>query len=79
MRRQHYKHVLNFLHHTVQREQHADDDWPFPSGLFLGWIESRPIHVVAALDAGSSQVFVITAYEPDLEHFESDFRTRKSK
>lgn len=55
------------------------DDWPFPSALFLGRVESRPIHVVVALDTGSGRVFVITAYEPDLEHFESDFRTRRTE
>ena len=53
------------------------DDRPFPSALFLGRTGCRPIHVVAALDMGSGRVFVITAYEPDLEHFESDFKTRK--
>lgn len=57
-------------------EDYADDE-PFPSALFLGWIKTRPIHVVAAFDAESDQVFVITVYEPDLEHFEPDFKTRR--
>lgn len=57
-------------------EDYADDE-PFPSALFLGWIKTRPIHVVAAFDAESDQVFVITVYEPDLEHFEPDFTTRR--
>ena len=55
----------------------SQDDRPFPSAFFLGRIGSRPIHVVAALDMGSGRAFVITTYEPDLEHFESDFKTRK--
>ncbi len=54
------------------------DGQPFPSGLFLGWIGSRPLHVLAALDAGSDRVFIITAYEPDLAHFEPDFKTRRT-
>ena len=54
------------------------DDQPFPSALLLGWIGSRPLHVLAAFDAGSEHAFVITAYEPDLEHFEADFKTRRT-
>lgn len=54
------------------------DDRPFPSGLFLGWIHSRPLHVLAAFDGEREQVFVITAYEPDLTHFEADFKTRRT-
>ena len=50
---------------------------PFPSGLFLGWIGSRPLHVVAALDHEKDFAYVITAYEPDLQHFESGFRVRR--
>jgi hypothetical protein len=53
------------------------DDQPFSSALFLGWIKTRPIHVVAAFDAANERAFVITVYEPDLEHFEPDFRTRR--
>ena len=53
------------------------DDQSFPSVLFLGWTQTRPIHVVAALDAAKERAFVITVYEPDPEHFEPDFRTRR--
>jgi len=53
------------------------DDKPFPSGLFLGWIEGEPLHVVVALDFDNKWSFIITAYRPDLEHFEPDFKTRK--
>ena len=54
------------------------EDVPYPSALFLGWVEGKPLHVVAALDAPAQWAYIITAYEPDLEHFESDYRTRKS-
>ena len=53
------------------------DDKPFPSGLFLGAWEEMPLHVVIAWDAASQKIFVITAYWPDEEHFENDFRTRR--
>ncbi len=52
---------------------------PFPSALFLGWFGGVPLHVVAALDEITPKVFIITAYEPDLEHFEPDFKTRRKR
>lgn len=53
------------------------DDKPFPNALFLGWLEGMPLHVVAALDSQSSCCYVITAYKPNLEHFEPDYKTRR--
>jgi hypothetical protein len=32
---------------------------------------------VAALDKGKDYCFIITAYKPDLEHFEPDYRKRR--
>jgi hypothetical protein len=53
------------------------DDTPYPSALFFGWFEGKPMHVVAAYDAKSVRLYVITAYVPDLEHFEPDYKTRR--
>lgn len=53
------------------------DDKPFPSALLLAWISGKPYHVVASLDNESGYCFVITAYRPDMEHFGSDFKTRR--
>ena len=53
------------------------DDKPFPSALFLGYVGGRPFHVVAACDEAREQVFIITAYEPSLEIFEADYRTKR--
>jgi hypothetical protein len=50
---------------------------PFRARVFLGYIGGKPLHVVAACDEISRQAFVITAYEPSLDVFESDYRTRK--
>ncbi len=50
---------------------------PFPSALFLGYRGNKPYHVVAAFDAAQARVYVITAYEPSLAVFESDYRTRR--
>jgi len=44
----------------------------------LGYVCGKPLHVVAAYDEKSSRVFVITAYEPALEIFEADYRTRRT-
>lgn len=55
------------------------DDTPYPSGLFLGWVKGEPLHVVAAFDSLTGWCFIITAYKPDLEYFESDYKTRRQK
>ena len=52
-------------------------DRPFPSCLILAWIECKPYHVVASVDATANIAYVITAYEPSLDRFEPDFRTRR--
>jgi hypothetical protein len=48
---------------------------PFPACLILGFAGSKPIHVVVGWDGGTETAYVITVYEPDLEHFEAGFRT----
>ncbi len=66
--------VLTVLR-TRDRIEDYPDDYPYPSALFLGWIGGKPLHVVAALDAVGNRVIIITVYQPDLEHFEPDYRT----
>lgn len=53
------------------------EDRHFSSALFLGYVEGKLLHVVAACDEIDRRVYVITAYEPSLDIFESDYRTRK--
>jgi hypothetical protein len=53
------------------------DDKPFPSAVFLGYVSGKPLHVVAACDETNRLAFVITAYEPSLEIFEADYRTKR--
>lgn len=71
-------HVIDVLLRGERIEDYPDDK-PFPSALFHGWVSTRPIHVVAALDATTELAFIITAYEPDREHFEDDYKTRRSQ
>lgn len=54
-------------------------DLPYPSTLFAGQVGGKWLHIVASYDALADWIYIITAYEPDIEHFEADFRTRKSK
>jgi len=60
-----------------ERVRDYAEDRPFPSALFLGYISGKPLHVVAALDQMNKEVFIITAYEPSLDIFEADYRTRR--
>jgi hypothetical protein len=53
-------------------------DRPNPSCLILH-VESDPVHVVAAADSAARICHIITAYRPDIEHFEQDLRTRRIK
>ena len=52
------------------------DDYPFPSCLILGCTERQdPLHVVCGV--GNGILYVITAYRPDPEKWEMDWKTRK--
>jgi len=62
-----------------ERIEDYPEDAPFPSALFFARVSDRPLHAVAAYGAERRRTYVITAYEPDSDHFEDDFRTRKVK
>ena len=51
-------------------------DRPMPTALMLGWDKERPIHIVLSIEP-DGEVAIITAYEPSLDVFESDYRTRR--
>jgi len=49
-----------------------------PTALMLGWDGKSPIHIVVSIETDADdEVAVITAYEPNLEVFKSDYRTRR--
>jgi len=52
------------------------DDHPIPSVLLASG-QPEALHVVLAYDAASTQCHIITAYRPDLTHFEADLTTRR--
>jgi hypothetical protein len=53
--------------------------FPFPAKLLLGRCNGRSIHVVAAENSRQQQVIIITAYEPTLEKWEAEMKTRRKQ
>ncbi len=51
--------------------------FPFPAKLLLGRCNSRFIHVVAAENSSKQLVIVITAYEPTLDKWKPNMKTRR--
>ncbi len=52
------------------------DDKPLPSCLVLGKsMEDKPLHLVISRD--EEFMYLITAYFPDSQQWEDDFKTRK--
>jgi hypothetical protein len=51
-------------------------DKPFPSRLILGWIGSRPIHVVAADNVSVQETIIVTVYQPDAGEWDREFKRR---
>jgi hypothetical protein len=68
--------VIDVLIKGEEIENYPDDK-PYPSALFLGWVEGNPLHIVVALDEKKGWVYIITAYEPNLKYFEANFKTRR--
>lgn len=53
-----------------------EDDRPFPCCLILSFTsDERPIHLVVSIDGG--YIYLITAYIPDADIWEDDFKTKK--
>ena len=54
------------------------NDYPYPSCLLLGTTEAgEALHVVCGI--GEGEVWMITAYHPDPDEWESDLKTRRVK
>ena len=49
---------------------------PYPGRLVLCFINEKPIHVVFATDQDKN-CYVITAYRPTLDIWNSDYKTKK--
>ena len=53
------------------------DDKPYPSKLLLYFQSGMPLHIVIAENKVDNQIILITAYIPDVEIWDSDFKTKK--
>lgn len=53
------------------------DDTPFPSYLLFDFVKGRPFHVVFSYDESTDTGYVVTAYIPDPNLWQNDFRTRR--
>ena len=51
------------------------EDYPYPSALVMEYKKGKPIHVVAGV--GEGKLWVITAYFPNPDKWECNFRIRK--
>lgn len=68
--------VINCIRNGEIIEDYPDD-YPNPSCLVFGFTCSgRILHVVAGSDG--THIFIITAYFPSAEKFESDMKTRRN-
>jgi uncharacterized protein DUF4258 len=52
------------------------DDMPYPSRLVLARPGGKALHVVAA-DDDAGRTIVISAYEPDPDRWDEEFRNRR--
>jgi Domain of unknown function (DUF4258) len=57
--------------------QEYGDDKPFPSLLILSFIMKRPVHIVVAQNTETKECIIITCYEPDVQLWNRDFKTKK--
>ncbi len=53
------------------------EDRPFSSCLIFKVVKGKPFHVVVSLDEQNQKAYIITAYKPNLDKFESDFKKRR--
>lgn len=69
--------VRYVLQHGEAIENYVGDK-PYPSAVMLAWRAERPLHVVMAYNKLKDETILITAYEPDAEQWDAEFRTRRS-
>ncbi len=68
--------VLEVISKGEAIEEYAKDK-PFSSCLMFKVVKGKPFHVVVSLDEQNQKGYIITAYEPTSDKFESDFKKRR--
>lgn len=51
------------------------NDYPFPSALIMECSAGKPLHIVVGTDG--KQIWIVTAYVPDSNKWENNYKTRK--
>lgn len=62
---------------TGETIEDYSSEMPEPSRLILGFQGKRPFHVVASENPEMSETTIITAYLPDPEKWNKDFKSRR--
>lgn len=72
-----YSDIINCIKNGEIIEQYPND-YPYPSCLVLGIsCNEQQLHIVCGTDG--EYLWIITAYYPSEDKWESDFKTRKEK
>lgn len=69
--------VEQALKNAILIEDYPEHGRPLPDCLLLGFIETDPIHMVAAIDETFDRIVIITVYRPDIKRWENDWKRRK--
>jgi len=70
--------VITVLHAGEIATEYPDDT-PYPSRLMSGRAGMRQIHVVVGYNREEMEGIVITVYEPSVQLWDTDFKTRKPR
>lgn len=55
------------------------EDKPFPSKILFAICDNRPLHIVCSYNQHEETTVIITVYEPSLDIWGNDFKTRKKQ
>ena len=67
--------ILEVINYGEAIATYADDK-PYPSFLFLKFVNSDPIHVVVAHNSEDNTCIMITCYRPDSNLWDADFKNK---
>ena len=70
--------ILNSVDSFEVIEEYPQDKY-LPSYLIRAELEGLVSHVLIATDADKNNVRIVTAYIPDPQEWEADFRTRRKQ
>lgn len=68
--------ILNSSEHYEIIEEYPKDKY-FPSYLVYSQFQGKIFHVLFAVDIDEENIRAVTAYYPDPEEWEEDFKTRR--